>query len=447
MNYKKACIITGLLIMVIFSLIGCQNESGTKKEPEENLNNSVIIYDENDICIRLIACKDFTNGSLVYLLEGNSEYDCSKIWIDLDDFIINDELNITYSYLNVEKGIPGRIEVPEMSRCLAYLDHQIIEKISFHLTITNGDTYQSIDEKEIDLEVTDKLIPQIVCEPFMGANAKEQVLIDREDLKVTLLGCGHYLSGDTYDDSLTGKLLFENKSKNRIPIGVSALNLNGYTVDISGYGEYLDPDTNQFVDFEISNYDYEKFEISKLTSLELMIITDEKEMDNYYDIVGGSWYPVELSIEDAESEKENMAGDMIYSSNDVEIYYLGQDIERYINPDEGSYWWEFLIVNNSDEDISVSPADVGLNGILEESMDSDKRTNYRFISQKVGAHSKTTCQIEYNYKNTEPRPTISFTIMIKSFSGGTLIDKGEDLITIEPRPEEDCRDSTEIQEP
>ncbi len=310
---------------------------------------------------------------------------------------------------------------------LQALGEGLLSEVSFTLEIQDGSTYETLDSRDISLNMPagDTAVTMVPC---YGALAEEQVLADTEDVRITLLGCGSLVEGMSAGKNLAGLVRFENKSDRDIPVGMDGIAINGFSVSLTASRLTLAPKMTTCVFFNVIASTLEEEGISAIGDISLLLLTSEEELTGTVTLSGGSWYPLTLS-EKGNAENQDTFGDLLLDNGEFKVYNAGQssrDISSWGNDyGDTAYFWNLVLVNDSDENVEFHIVDVELNG------DAGHPDHVYVQEDEVGAHTRRNTAIcDYEYKG-DGRPELSFRPQLRSLGGGTVLYTGE-RITLYP---------------
>ena len=420
---KILCMI--LMISCIF-LMACGEISSGKNDAPVDGVSEVVIYDDHELTLKIKAAYSVNNNNYSYvLLMENADDQELSVW--MDDIVVNQTYKIQESLggfvdpLSSDKDSITQMSVMAYNEGLEYID-----SIRFHLKI-HDEEFAVLEDTDFEVVFEKPLVHGLDYNKFMDAKADEQVLFEDEKLKLTLMEWGQDPHSNSY---ITAVVCFENNSDETIPVKVSGMRINGCHFSGSDPVNFLEPGQKCYADYDISRSDVENEGITSIWEVSLLILTDESQNTGIVNYDGGIWYPIVLA-EQGEAAEDFVEGEVIYEDKDVRISYTDQ--EKHEWSDGGGYYsWNLSVVNNSDENIRVAMIDVVVDGIAEESWKTDDQAIY-LASADVPAHSSRYIEISASYyEELLPQPEIQFKIQLRTMSGGSVIDTGEETITLAP---------------
>lgn len=289
-----------------------------------------------------------------------------------------------------------------------------ISSIKGILKIEEGGQYSTLfDETKVNINISGEAslgdlsehYPKAeIIDCYLNATAEEQILLDTDDVSITLLGFG---KNNIYGNP--GFICCENKSEKPLKIDLDAYCINGIT--LTTYNEIqLDPGTKIY-SFIGSPSDLAVNKITEIETLSFHISLFDYSSTHLYDKAYFSqWVPIKLSKHGKATVYE--AGEnVIYNNNSVSII-----LNEYKK--EGEYpTWYATVINDSDTDLSFLNAG----------------TKNVSISEKVGAHQRTNLEICYlgAYDN-EPLidDRLELNIQFMDFYGSEILFETEEPIIL-----------------
>lgn len=241
--------------------------------------------------------------------------------------------------------------------------------------------------------------------PLCDALAEEQLLLDTEDVKVTLLGFG----GNGMDSTFRGAVYIENRTDQPLILEPEGVALNGVYLSANFDTVTLPANSKTYQRFTIDSYQLEQNGITSVGEMQLLL-----RQSDYSPLFSGNsrsqliWCPAELAQSGTASPFPE--GETVLLEQDgIRISLL-----RSENTDSKCTWY-LSIVNDSDTAISVDVTDC-----------PSKLYTY---SAQTGAHQKCVGELTLYKDDTDPE-NVTFRFRIMDFNGEAIEFTAEDLTTL-----------------
>lgn len=242
-------------------------------------------------------------------------------------------------------------------------------------------------------------------EPACGILAKEQVLVEDKEKKITLLGLG----GDGSYSTIEGVLKIENYSTENLCFCVSGVSLDGITIPAVSSNVTVYPQTTVYSDFLVSDDMLEEMGITSAHGIELFI----ESMDSEW-IAGFSEFKrykidLEVSGEPAVFKEGNK---VLFEENGIRIALLDTGENSTVGRS-----WIVSVVNESENDYQLDVSNISING------KEYKNSGYYglgFTSNQIGAGEKTTLEINY-YDDVSKVNQLSSGIVFMDITGEEIL--------------------------
>ena len=403
-------------------------ESGEKRSRGFSFDDGISVYDKDGISVSLFPYKDQEDGraSCMAVLENTAE---KAVAVSFDNLVINGRFAETgYNTFTLDPGETEYRDLDSAQKTAYMLARERIQSISCDMVVEDYETYEEIDSRKVQAEFPASAGTAVSVLPVLGARAREQVLLDNDSVRITLLGCGGILGHFSSNPDLSGVLYFENKTDDKqLPVGIDGVALNGFSVDFSGNKTTLQPHRGAYIDFYVTTMTLEKQEITSLADISLLLIANEEELTGTVNYSGGSWYQLELS-EKGNADIQEDFGELLLDNGSFRVYNRGQstkDISDWSDTyADIAYFWDLMLVNDSDDNAEFRVTDVRLNG-------EPDTENQIYLTEDVGAHTRRLVQISDYYFSGDSRPVLTFKPQLRTLGGGTILYTGDD-ITIRP---------------
>ncbi|MBE7036166.1 MAG: hypothetical protein E7403_02600 [Ruminococcaceae bacterium] len=315
------------------------------------------------------------DGIAVYMRKGLSLYDDpsytfevendtdGNIQVNVENIVINNTVQTSAtSYFNLapnetivhdygldfqtEFGLGAVTEITELQCELTLADTDHLR------TIARGYPVKIHISGEAALgDVTSQYQKIELYGPYLGALAEEQVLLENEEVRVTLLQFGeheNYTEGYLRIDNLSARPMYPSI----VGINVSGISLNGKRAVL------LYPGHSTYMPFDIYSMD-SNYRLKAITDLTLVIgCSKSNEFLSSPDVVYE--LPVTLTEKGTITEEvANASGQLIFDKNDVQIFLNAYGINA-----SGNSSWNATVFNNSNQAISVDFEPIEVNGYV-----------------------------------------------------------------------------------
>lgn len=388
------------------------------------------IYSKDGIQVWFIRALDYeTNTVLHWIKEENAGK--KNVSFTLEDIVWNSVFTLDdQNLLGLEPGEWKYYDLTDLDEAVYASGENLLTDLSFRLVIMDRETYEPCGEQEVRIELPDKTPAGLYFESYLDAQAEEQVLLDNEDVKISLLHLGRLLTSDYSSKYFRGFVRFENKSGYDRPVGVESIRINGLSIDVlADQKETLEKWHSCIHSFRVSEDDLAKNGITSISSVSLMLLSDNSEITGTVALSGGSWYDIELSeagIAEDESEPE---GELIFDEADVQIYLNGGERTEWSfadSEDEHNFVWYLTVYNNSDADVELNLIDEQLDGA---DLPEDK---HLFIDsdEEVGYHSRRNMPLRMYDWPSEKSPEVRFRVQLRTVGGGAIVYTSEEPVVI-----------------
>jgi len=337
-------------------------------------------------------------GALCYtVVEPNATSDRIPISFDVpEDLCFPDGLSCLQFTLNVENAL----------NCINILHDQIL-RIGLHdPTPLNPYGYWS--------EYT------AFTRPTRSILAPEQVLLETEDLRITLLGLG----GNPENTGLWGGICMENLSDETLYLEPYGASFDGIFMDIHGSSVDIPPHCKVYDDLSI---DAEELDLSAITSArEIFLLFQTKE---FLAISGGGGFaqqfalPVTLTHSGAPAKLPE-GNRVLFEEDGVRITYLFQETSG------SSYSWYITVTNTTDRYLSLDMTDTVINGTALENSEYGGQS---IFDSELGPHQSRIARISF-IGNERSLESLAFRFQIMDFNGEAILYTGTTPITILPEP-------------
>ena len=301
-----------------------------------------------------------------------------------------------------------------------------LESIQFTLNIENALTQTSIMFDQVfNVKLHDQL--QLLPDPYLANYyrfdlpyrdilAPEQVLLENDQMRITLLGLG----GNEDSDSLHGAVCMENLTDETIYLGPNGASFDGIFVSVSGGTFEIPPHCKVYDNLFI---DCEDLDASGITSArEASLLFQAKQTTK---TTGGGGFAQQFILPIVLSEKGSAAhlqegSRVLFNEDGIRITYLYQE-ESY-----SGYYWYITVENTTDRYISLDLANETVNGRVLENGEYAGQAVY---DSELGPGQCRIAKLAY-LNSDVPFTEMSFCFQVLDFSGETILYTGQTPITI-----------------
>lgn len=331
-------------------------EQGAVLEDFSERPEAIHLYEDENITLVLLPIRNVDNGSPELFLQADSRFSHS-VRVDVSNFTLDGIM--LEGFFSEEIAANERKQKQVLNFGASLMDTADADSITCRVRI--GDDYFSSDsdeEQDVEFPVPTEFYDG--CLTYMDALGEEQVLMDNDRGRITLLECGCY--PDDHEQNLSGMLYFENQSQIRRRFEVTAVKVNGILLN-SFLSDSCSPTpgTGEYSTFQVRWDDIALAGITSIYSLELLIVDGQATTNGYHEAhwgkqsKAGTWYPVTLSRSGSAPEEsakpEEIDGTVIYDEDGVTIYYLQHEERHYRND---AWTIPVCVVNSRSDDISVN---------------------------------------------------------------------------------------------
>ena len=259
-------------------------------------------------------------------------------------------------------------------------------------------------------------VSELCSDPYLGASAEEQILYEDDDVEVKLTGLG----ANEYGDS--GFVIFTNKSDKIQYISFDGAVYNGrfgYLID----QVQIMPHTVRYDYLPWISYDCEALGVEGISDLKFALRKCPNENLGSMGFGDITWCPVKLKTKASETGSFSAGEKTLYEKDGLRLALV-----RYVPPNTESWAvpsWVLSLENDTDKDISLDMTDVDMNG--KHAGNDRNKWNAYMDSNPIGAHQKRYFSV---IGNTESLKTISFKLLIKSYTGDRILETADDVITL-----------------
>ncbi len=173
--------------------------------------DSVVILETEDVTVSVAAARDFKTGAPIYCLLGSNRSQ-EHVYMNLgsDSALINGEYaasSNSLAYLHLAPGETGLCAMPELAKGAGLSSQGRLCSLECAYDLYRGGDYATLAQGRLKLTVPSEPDFPLRWNSLLDARAEEQLLLDVQGLRITLLGLGKPLDG-----SPLAALQVENRS-------------------------------------------------------------------------------------------------------------------------------------------------------------------------------------------------------------------------------------------
>ena len=358
------------------------------------------LFRQKDICLSLVVSQ--ASGLSMphyYLCLENFDWE-GHVFI-VDDIVLNDSLVVDQRFEYYRRasaaGLP-QIRELSLGQLFSLGALRSGEDLRLRCRVQVSNSQGSPLEAQCEVLVPADFAPGPVFLPFMGALAEEQLLLDNEQLRVTLLGLG--FSPEEYVEKLCCQLRVENRSGETLPFLIKGMAVNGSFFEASSPLVNLSPGTLSFPCVSLSSSTLEDRGIDSIGELSLWLRAGEAAQGGAFIDSPGSWYPVVLS-RSGQAGGEPSYERILYEDDLVRIAFSGADSFSYDG--KTTYCCRLIVWNFSDLDLYLVSR------------------SEPWLFCKVGAGYWTQCTVFRTVPDGTPCPEAPLFFDIMTEGGGAIL--------------------------
>ncbi|MBR0397131.1 MAG: hypothetical protein IJI10_02575 [Eubacterium sp.] len=369
------------------------------------------ILEEAGVKADVRIAEDPAGGKDFYMISAVNENEY-PVRLQIGDLYVNNTLSVNGSvYMTLEPGEKGYEAIPDISNMCRLAGIDAVEKLAFRMELRREDnSAYLIYDRPVELQIADQVQAETVLMPALGALAERQVLTETNDVRVTLLDFGQYLTpnedpdGEYADANLV--LCMENLSKEEKEVCAWGVEIDGVFFrndadnKIAPGGKWYKSLSIPFkrIRGAVENSFEERPErIASIGSMRVLTV------------LGGEivWCPVELSQRgEQDTVNPDAFGDVLFENEQMQIrlYNTAADPETeeadssdfaytYADDALSSLCWDLWLINKTDDVIMMD--------ILEE---GEEAPNYTAVG-KIGPGSAELVEAKKYLNAEEPDPS------------------------------------------
>lgn len=389
--------------------------------------DKILLTEQNGVSVWLKTIESFS--SLGYALEVCNNSD-TTVEVNARNLYLGQDLYCNDFFASV-RAEPGQTATSDYGSDLGPVSDldlaTAIAPIRFELTICNGITLGITHHEAFQIELSDSTwLPadEIAIryngfsQPVCAALAENQLLLETDRLRVTLLGFG----SNGQDGSVRLALCLENRTDQPLPLELQGIRLNDLYLDPLTYGtETVPPQSRTYIKAEVPFSELKKMEITSLEQVSLLL-----RQSLYNPLFSGNalselhWCDVTLSQKGSASPLPE--GTVLYEEKGIRVSLLPRNTVN-----TSSCKWEAIVTNTSGQDISLDVVDILADG---EPLSGQDYFSVGFANS-VPEGMSTPLTLSYSdYTNSILPESVTFQFRIMDFKGEAILYTSDQILTL-----------------
>ena len=399
----------------------------------DDLDNGITLVDSPEFKLSFRACRDLSEGYYDYeyeVIKKGSEKEIREI--DLSNIYINGTELVGSEIIEGIGDDGGPVKAKRINGFIRVNDIDLVTSISGSARAIYMGGEPADDQYDFDEQVDSEGSGAYNLQPYMDALALTQNLMSDETLVIDLIGLGDFGGLST---SLMGILHITNNSSEDQIIAMSACAVNNICFEENDADICVKAGTDYYYNFYVSKYDITNAGIDSISSIGLLLLTDESENTAIQGehIRGGRLYNVEL-YKKGNGGTPTINGNVIYDDNGIKAYVVGGEAQTHDGFPTDFYCY-VMVENNTEENISVGYSDTKLNGVsCQKGGNSLRRADWSYSNgSNVGGIIPPGCYMRksvwlYDKDNAVQVPcTVSFKMDFTTAGGGELLFRSDEI--------------------
>ena len=348
---------------------------------------SVSLFSNNFLCNDNVYCDGYGD---IYARAGQSAWFSSLYTLGTAEaFGLLNHVNKLSMSMYVRDGITGAI---------------LLEPETTHIVLSD----------KLETDISNKLSLNNTCtNPALGARAEQQLLVNRDNVRVTLLGIGSPKADSIYDGQIV--LYAENLSSEPLRIGIGGISANQRFVSM-GSTEIIPAKTSMCITTSMFSSKFKELNITEIETLSLLI----RITSGHYVFTGFSeafWCPVTLVEHGTSSEAFSEADQLIFDKRDIRIALGNPEIN------DTGITWPLTLYNGLPYGVSIDFVNASING-------KPLYNSYLSADGKAGPLQFGADDVRLTYKDEEIKE-ISFQVRILDIFEESMFYTDEEIITLQ----------------
>ena len=386
--------------------------------------NSLFLTETNGVKIWLDKVENFTSEGYALKAENTNDF---PVIVTATDLYWGEDLFLSDNF--------GYLEVPAGETVTADFGHDLgaisdiglteaSGTIRFHLTLRHGITYAAIMYNQpftLSLSESTMLKPDETTltfngfsQPVLDCLAKEQTLLENDQLRIYLLGLG----SNGIDKTLRGALRIENLTDRPLVLDLEGFCLDAVYVPCSLWKLTIPANTHTYSLFAVESYTLSPTKLESASTIRMLM-----RQYVYNPLFSGNalstliWCDIKLDT--AGQPGTPAQGSLLYDKDGIRVSLVQQKLEYGY-----SSQWYLAVTNSTDRDIALD--------LVNWVVDGDSTDRY-VSGSDTGIPAGTTafCEIRHsNYDTKIPAETFSFRLRIMDFKKEAILYTAAETITL-----------------
>ena len=388
--------------------------------------NRVLLTEQNNVSVWLRRSTDI-NGQDVYLLEASNR-NAFPVRVQAEDLFWGTDIYCA-EFLSSVSLNPGETAVAKTGKDFGAADElgllppgncmQLSLNVQnlltgAHLMYSQPFRITLSDSTRIQVDQVSQKYSAFHT-PVLGALAKQQLLLQTEDVCVTLLGLG----GNGNDSALRGALCIENLTDLPLQLTPDGLVLNGVYADLYGNESPIPAQSKVYRYFDLPESLRKANRITAVETAQLLL----KE-SVYSPLFTGNqaksltWCPIELS-QWMPASSFPLDGQILFEENGIWVRLIDRIVGKT------SCTWQLALENSTDQDIALNLTDLQINGkpVLPEA------SHLHLSYAQAGSHQNTVMELKYYYQD-DPLESVDFRFRILDFNREAILFTGTNTVIL-----------------
>ena len=297
-----------------------------------------------------------------------------------------------------------------------------LQSLQCEASFRNAD-YDLVAKEQIAVSFPAWPEPTLGALPYAGARAERQILLETEEIRVTLLGCGRYPgTSESETEHLRGALLVENRTDKQVPYSFRGVSVNGYYFEMRGPNISLSPGCVFQDTILVKDSDLKEQGIGEIESIRLLLATEADKQTGRLSPGSGVWYP--LALTEHGTAAPLPAGKELASLGGVRLTALEQ------TESEDCWYWTVLAENEGETGVMLRAADEQING--EPMSWSFGSPFFSFGEPELGSGTARILRWRLRKEDFSDRPELSFRLQVLTAGGGKLLIQQKEPMVFSP---------------
>ncbi len=383
------------------------------------------VLDKENVEIYLTTVDYYGTTRYAFRYVNNNDH---YVQVSLSELLCNDGLYCHDALLGLENLAPGENFLDESGLSLGDAA-SVVSKLTamrFIVDLTHGvKGYSILHNQEVIVELGDNVSVPIqgsllsgiptVTDPFMGAFASEQTLLEKDGIKLTLQTLGAANSNSYLNVSFK----VENTADSERTVSIDGISLGGIFVPTTT-SLTLPGKSYSYFDVSLFDDDFEERGIVSIPDAKLAVRINSNSWSNWFGQGAVTWHTIRLDSAGSKASQFAEGKTVLYNEHGIRIALIGENKES-----DDILDWKLSFVNNSGQDVRFTITDIVIDGVAYK--DPDDCSLYP-VDEQVGNGQRTISWVVL-YDNTAAK-SVSFRFKILSFSEDVVLYEAQNAVTL-----------------